>query len=256
MRLTVVEKDEVLAEREKEIYRLKDAVKAKEGEHKKALSRIRHIEDHVEEMEEEKGAKEEDQNGPGLTGECVPAKRTPAKVKRMRELEEFGKKMTLRVDEKAKYYQKFRVSGNEVEKLHGPTYQLFSHNPIPKEEKVFFDIRIIQIKNYNIVVGVITDKNKDEQFSFKKMNCVCYNGYDGSICEQDKHKYVTLKPKENHKIRTVVDLANLKIEWLIIGGELSKIPIGSAAIPATMVKQPLFPYFELYWEGNKVKLNN
>lgn len=124
---------------------------------------------------------------------------------------------------------------------------MFNHEPLPKEGKIFFDIRILQIKNYNIVVGIITDKNKDEQFSFKKMNCVCYNGYDGSICEQDKQKYVSLKPKENHKIRTVVDLNNFRIEWFIMGGELSKFPIGSANIPVTMIKQSLFPYFELYW---------
>lgn len=132
------------------------------------------------------------------------------------------------MDEKARYFPKFKVSNsnNEVEKLHGPTYQLFNLYPVPKEEKVFFDIRILQIKNYNIVVGLITDKNKEEQFSFKKMNCVCYNGYDGSICEQDKQKYVSLKPKENHKIRTVVDLPALRIEWFIVGGEMSKMPIG------------------------------
>jgi len=113
----------------------------------------------------------------------------------------------------------------------------------------------VQIKNNNIVVGIITDKNKDEQFSFKKMNCVCYNGYDGSICEQDKQKYVNFKPKDNTKLRTVVDMTQGQVEWFIMGGEARKCSIGQANIPSTMIKQPLFPYFELYWEGNRVKLN-
>jgi hypothetical protein len=64
------------------------------------------------------------------------------------------------------------------------------------------------IKNNNIVLGVISDKSKDEQFSFKKMNCVCYNGYDGSICEQEKQKYVNVKPRQEKSIRTVVDMNN------------------------------------------------
>jgi len=40
-----------------------------------------------------------------------------------------------------------------------------------------------------------------------------------------------------------------------MGGELSRTFIGKAYIPPSMAKQPLYPYFELYWEGNKVKLN-
>ena len=87
------------------------------------------------------------------------------------------------------------MNSTEVEKLHGPTYQLYHKEPLPLQGRFFFDIRILLIKNNNIVVGVITEKNKEEQFSFKKVNCVCYNGYDGSICEQDKQTYVNVKPK-------------------------------------------------------------
>ena len=97
------------------------------------------------------------------------------------------------------------------------------------------------------MLGVITDKSKEEQFSFKKMNCICYNGYDGSICEQDKQKYVNIKPKEGNKIRTVIDMDKALISWFIIGTELRKVPIGEAEIPSAMMRQPLFPYFELYW---------
>lgn len=92
-------------------------------------------------------------------------------------------------------------------------------------------------------MGVITDKNKEEQFSFKKMNCVCYNGYDGSICEQDKQRYVTIKPKEGNKLRTVVDMTLSQIEWYIIGGESIKTLIGKASIPASISKQTVLPYF-------------
>ena len=42
----------------------------------------------------------------------------------------------------------------------------------------------------------------------EKMNCVCYNGYDGSICEQEKQKYVNVKPRQEKSIRTVVDMNN------------------------------------------------
>jgi hypothetical protein len=133
---------------------------------------------------------------------------------------------------------------------------LFHNEALPREGKFFFDVRIILIKNNNIVVGVITDKNKDEQFSFKKMNCVCYNGYDGSICEQERQKYVNVKPKEGNKIRTVVDMTTGSIEWHIMGGELQRNLIGRACIPLSMIKQPLYPYFELYWESNKVRLNS
>ena len=31
--------------------------------------------------------------------------------------------------------------------------------------------------------------------------------------------------------------------------------IGPFKIPNSMFRQKLIPYFELYWEGNKVKLN-
>lgn len=102
--------------------------------------------------------------------------------------------------------------------MHGPTYQLYHNEALPKEGRFYFDIKIILIKNNNIVVGVITDKNKDEQFSFKKMNCVCYNGYDGSICEQDKQRYVNIKPKEGNKLRTVIDMSLMQIEWYMMGG--------------------------------------
>jgi hypothetical protein len=47
-----------------------------------------------------------------------------------------------------------------------------------------------------------------------------------------------------------------RIDWYILGGEVSKDAIGSAAISPSMSKQALFPYFELYWEGNKIKLNS
>jgi hypothetical protein len=67
------------------------------------------------------------------------------------------------------------------------------------------------IRNNNIVVGVISERKKDDQFSFKKLNCLCYNGYDGSVCEQEKIKYVGIKPKEGNRIRTVVDIANTMI---------------------------------------------
>jgi len=156
----------------------------------------------------------------------------------------------------SKYLSKFQIEGSGVvEKLHGPTYQLYNGESLPFEGRYYFDIRIILIKNNNIVVGVITEKCKDEQFSFKKMNCVCYNGYDGSICEEDRQKYVTFKPKEGNRIRTMVDLGCARVDWFIMEGSHSKVHIGTASIPASMLKQPLFPYFELYWEGNKVRLN-
>jgi|LakMenEpi03Aug12_release.lakeMendotaPanAssembly.Ray.scaffolds.fasta_scaffold90675_5 hypothetical protein len=75
------------------------------------------------------------------------------------------------------------------------------------------------------------------------MNCVCYNGYDGSICEQDKQRYVTIKPKEGNKLRTVVDMTLSQIEWYIIGGESIKTLIGKASVPASISKQTVFPYF-------------
>lgn len=40
-----------------------------------------------------------------------------------------------------------------------------------------------------------------------------------------------------------------------MGGELMRTLIGKATIPPSMMKQHIYPYFELYWEGNKVKLN-
>jgi hypothetical protein len=40
-----------------------------------------------------------------------------------------------------------------------------------------------------------------------------------------------------------------------MGGEMQKLLIGKTLIPHSMAKQQLFPYFELYWEGNKVRLN-
>jgi hypothetical protein len=40
-----------------------------------------------------------------------------------------------------------------------------------------------------------------------------------------------------------------------MGGEVKKFSIGQVAIPPSMIKQQLYPYFELYWEGNRVKLN-
>jgi hypothetical protein len=133
-------------------------------------------------------------------------------------LEDYGKKVSLRVDERAKHFGKFRVCGTEVEKLHGPTYQLFHSEPLPREGRFYFDIKIVLIKNNNIVVGLISDKNKEEQFSFKKMNSVCYNGYDGSICEQDRQSYVAVKPKEGHRLRTVVDMGSAQVEWYVMGG--------------------------------------
>lgn len=142
-----------------------------------------------------------------------------------------------------------------MEKLHGPTYQLYHSEPLPREGRFYFDIKILLIRNSNIVVGIISEKNKEEQFSFKKMNSVCYNGYDGSICEQDRQSYVTVKPKEGNRLRTVVDMTLAQVEWYIMGGELLRTLIGKATIPASMLKQHLYPYFELYWEGNKVKLN-
>jgi hypothetical protein len=166
-----------------------------------------------------------------------------SKLKKGKEVEEFGKKIVFKIDENSKYYSKFRMASNEVEKLHGPTYQLYHSEALPKDGKFYFDIKIILIKNNNIVVGVITDKNKEEQFSFKKMNCVCYNGYDGSICEQDKQRYVTIKPKEGNKLRTVVDMTLSQIEWYIIGGESIKTLIGKASIPASISKQTVLPYF-------------
>ncbi len=93
------------------------------------------------------------------------------------------------------------------------------------------------------MVGVITDLNKEAQFSFKKPNSVCYNGFDGSICEQDKQSYVTVKPKEGTRLRTVVDMTLAQVEWYIMGGELSRMFIGKAMIPPVMTKQPLYPYF-------------
>jgi hypothetical protein len=170
----------------------------------------------------------------------------------------YGRKLVVRIDEGCKYFSKFRVAGNEVEKLHGPTYQLFGREAVPREGRHYFDLRIILIRNNNIVVGVISDKSKDEQFSFKKPNCVCYNGYDGSICEQEKQRLVDCKPREGQRIRTVVDLvdpSNATVSWYLMGGEQGTHAIGTAAIPPSMAKLPLFPYFELYWENNKVKIN-
>jgi hypothetical protein len=40
-------------------------------------------------------------------------------------MEEFGKKIIFKIDENSKYYNKFKIVSNEVEKLHGPTYQLY-----------------------------------------------------------------------------------------------------------------------------------
>lgn len=129
----------------------------------------------------------------------------------MRDLEDYGKRLVFKIDDRSKYFNKFKISANEVEKLHGPTYQLFHCDPLPKEGRFYFDIKIILIRNNNIVVGLITDKNKDEQFSFKRLNSVCYNGYDGSICEQDRQSYVTIKPKEGNRLRTVVDMTLCQI---------------------------------------------
>lgn len=53
-----------------------------------------------------------------------------------------------------------------------------------------------------------------------------------------------------------MDISAGRIDWFVMGNEASKNSIGSAAIPASMTKQALFPYFELYWEGNKIKLNS
>lgn len=143
-----------------------------------------------------------------------------------------------------KYLGKFDLSNNGiVEKLHGPTYQLYNGEALPLEGRFHFDVRIILIKNNNIVVGVITEKCKEEQFSFKKMNCICYNGYDGSICEEDRQKYVNFKPKEGNRIRTLVDMANSRVDWYIMDGNQVRNHIGSAVIPPSMLKQPLFPYF-------------
>lgn len=88
------------------------------------------------------------------------------------------------------------------------------------------------------------------------MNCICYNGYDGSICVQDRQKYVNVKPRESNKIRTVVDMDNNLVLWFIMGGEKNGLLVGNAEIPPSILKMDLFPYFELYWEGNKVRLNN
>lgn len=68
-------------EKEKEIYRLKDVVKAKESENKKALGRIRRMEDHAEEMEEQKGGKEELLK---VSEDYIPVKKTPARVRRVK----------------------------------------------------------------------------------------------------------------------------------------------------------------------------
>ena len=47
------------------------------------------------------------------------------KLKKGKEIEEFGKKIVFKIDENSKYYSKFKMASNEVEKLHGPTYQLY-----------------------------------------------------------------------------------------------------------------------------------
>lgn len=69
--------------------------------------------------------------------------------------------MIFRIDDNAKHRNKFRIAGNEVEKLHGPTYQLYHEESLAKEGRFYFDIKILLIKNSNIVVGLITDKNKE-----------------------------------------------------------------------------------------------
>jgi len=62
------------------------------------------------------------------------------------------------------------------------------------------------MKSSNFAVGIICDKNKDEDFSCSKVNCVCYNGFDGSIWEGEKQKFVKLKTKDGIKIKIVVNL--------------------------------------------------
>lgn len=158
------------------------------------------------------------------------------------------------MDENAKFVDKFKINGNEVYKLQGATYQLHHREALPKEGKFYFDIKLVQIKNSNIVVGVITDKLIEEQSSFKKIDCVCYNGHDGSICEQEKQKFVGIRPKDGNKIRTVIDVTQTIIEWHLIGND-AKCLIGKAVLPETMSKQFLYPFFELYWEGSKLKMN-
>ena len=247
--------ENMLEERTSKNEELESALREKESENMKLCGRIRVLECQMDDL------REAVKNGEGLNeskgnDEYVP-RRKPAggKGKRGSRVElDYGKKMTLKVDPEQLNYSRFIVSGNEVEKLNGPTYQLLCKDPMPKEGRFYFDVKILSLRNSNLVVGLVTEKNREHQFSWKHANCLCYNGYDGSFCEESKQTYGFPKPKEGQRIRTIVDMDVPCIEWVVMSHEGRK-RVGPAAIPAAMLRQTLIPYIELYWEGNKVRLN-
>jgi hypothetical protein len=64
----------------------------------------------------------------------------------------------------------------------------------------------VQIKNSNFAVGIIGDNSKNDNFSCGKTNCVCYNGFEGSIWEGERQRSVKIKSKEGNKIKTVINV--------------------------------------------------
>lgn len=154
---SLAEKEETISDLNQQITELTFTVKDRETENMKLLSRIRHLENTIDDLLSDKCKSEINQQESKLTEEYTPAKKIHGgKSKKVKEHDDYGKKLIFKVDERAKHFGKFKVSNNDVEKLHGPTYQLFHNEPLPKEGRYYFDIKIVLIRNNNIVIGLIT----------------------------------------------------------------------------------------------------
>jgi hypothetical protein len=92
-------------------------MKERESENMKLVNRIRHLENNLDDLLNEKSKSSENNlQESRLTEEYTPVKRSyfGSKSKKVKELEEYGKKISFKIDESAKHFNKFRTCLNEV----------------------------------------------------------------------------------------------------------------------------------------------
>lgn len=77
-------------------------------------NRIRQLENSMDDMISEKARSENNQLESKLTEEYTPARKAPVKSKKTRDLEDYGKRLVFKIDDRAKYFGKFKIIGNEV----------------------------------------------------------------------------------------------------------------------------------------------
>jgi hypothetical protein len=111
-------------------------------------------------------------------------------------MNDYGVKYQFEVSESCRFYNKFQIDGNKVQKIVSTdSYQLCSKQPF-KKHKSYFTYLIQKLKYSNLITGIIVHDLLSNKESSYCTGCLCFDNYYGVVMNngvQNPTHYTTLK---------------------------------------------------------------